>query len=95
MLLTVRIVLAFGAIDFSVLIDPEKELLVGEEFPPAHIPREVVVAAHMPPHHGSRRGVCAPRGTYGPVRVMAGHRQSRTQEQEQQRQGKAGQTEPG
>lgn len=85
-LLTVRIVLAFGSVDFSVFIDPEKELLVGEEFPSAHVPREVIVAAHVPPHHGRGRGVGAPGG------VMAGHGQSRADEQKQ---GEAGQTKPG
>lgn len=81
--LTVRIVLAFGSVDFSVFIDPEKELLVGEEFPSAHVPRKVIVAAHVPPHDGRGRGVGAPGGTRGPVDVMAGHGQSWTEKQMQ------------
>lgn len=48
--LTVRVVIAFGAVDFSLPVNAEEELLVGEEFPPAHVSLEVVVAApHMAP----------------------------------------------
>lgn len=59
--LTVRIVLTFGAVDFSLLVDAKEELLVGEEFPPAHVSLEVVVAApHVAPDHRCRRRVGRP-----------------------------------
>lgn len=59
--LTVRIVLTFGAVDFPFLVDAKEELLVGEEFPPAHVSLEVVVAApHVAPHHRRRRRVGRP-----------------------------------
>lgn len=50
-LLTVEIIFVFGAIDFAIFINPEKELLIGVEFPLAHVSLEMVIAAHMPPHN--------------------------------------------
>lgn len=35
--LTVRIVVTFGAVNFSFLVDAKEEFLVGEQFPPAHV----------------------------------------------------------
>ena len=59
--LTVGVVLAFGAVDFALPVDAKEELLVGEEFSPAHVSLEVVVAApRVAPHHRGRRRIGRP-----------------------------------
>lgn len=59
--LTVGIVLAFGPVDFPLPVDAKEELLVGEEFSPAHVSLEVVVAApRVAPHRRCRRRVGRP-----------------------------------
>lgn len=53
--LTVWIILTFGAVNFSFLVNAKEEFLVGEQFPPAHVSLEMVVAApHVAPD--DRRG---------------------------------------
>ena len=51
--LTERVILALGPVDRAALVDPQEELLEGEELPASHVALEVVVAAHVPP---GRRG---------------------------------------
>lgn len=53
--LTVWIVVTFGAVNFSFLVDAKEEFLVGEQFPSAHISLQMIVAApYVAPDH--RRG---------------------------------------
>lgn len=55
------VVLALGAVDLPLPVDAKEELLVGEQFSPAHVALEVVVAApRVAPHHRCRRGVGRP-----------------------------------
>lgn len=48
-LLTEGVVFALGPINSAIRIDPQEELLEGEELPPPHISLQVVVAAYVPP----------------------------------------------
>lgn len=47
-LLTKRVILAFGSIDFPIHVDPQEELVERKQLSPPYVPFKMIVAANMP-----------------------------------------------